>query len=111
MYYEYFKDVPVTDFKILETLLYEYPEKDLIVIKQDWEKIVQKIKECGENVTVPESLQPDRLETLLSEADKKKSNIIKVSPMSTILLYSKIASVLNKKSRCSVTNILNIKQL
>ena len=45
MYYEYFKDVPVTDFKILETLLYEYPEKDLIVIKQDWEKIVQKIKE------------------------------------------------------------------
>ena len=23
------------------------------------EKIVQKIKECGENVLVPESLQPD----------------------------------------------------
>ena len=45
MYYEYFKDVPVTDFKILETILYEYPEKDLIVIKQDWEKIVQKIKD------------------------------------------------------------------
>ena len=45
MYYEYFKDVPVSDFKILETLLYEYPEKDLIVIKQDWEKIVQKIRE------------------------------------------------------------------
>lgn len=45
MYYEYFKDVPVTDFKILETLLYEYPEKDLIVIKQDWEKIINKIKD------------------------------------------------------------------
>lgn len=44
MYYEYFKDVPITDFKILETILYEYPEKDLIVIKQDWEKIIQKIK-------------------------------------------------------------------
>ena len=45
MYYEYFKDVPVTDFKILETILYEYSEKDLIVIKQDWENIVQKIKD------------------------------------------------------------------
>lgn len=45
MYYEYFKDVPVTEFKILETLLYEYPEKDLIIIKQDWEKIIKKIKE------------------------------------------------------------------
>lgn len=44
MYYEYFKDMPIADFKILETLLYEYPEKDLIVIKQDWEKIIQKIK-------------------------------------------------------------------
>lgn len=44
MYYEYFKDKSIADFKILETLLYEYPEKDLIIIKQDWEKIVQKIK-------------------------------------------------------------------
>ena len=45
MYYEYFKDVPILDFKIIETFLYEYPEKDLIIIKQDWEKIVQKIKD------------------------------------------------------------------
>lgn len=45
MYYEYFKDVSVSDFKILETFLYEYPEKDLIVIKQDWENIVKKIRE------------------------------------------------------------------
>ena len=45
MYYEYFKDKSIADLKILETLLYEYPEKDLIVIKQDWEKIIQKIKD------------------------------------------------------------------
>ena len=36
------------------------------------EKIVQKIKECGENVLVPESLQPDRMETILSDAAGKK---------------------------------------
>lgn len=36
------------------------------------EKIVQKIKECGENVLVPDSLQPDRMETILSDAAGKK---------------------------------------
>lgn len=36
------------------------------------EKIVQKIKECGENVLVPDSLQPDRIETILSDAAGKK---------------------------------------
>ena len=36
------------------------------------EKIVQKIKECGENVLVPDSLQPDRMETILSDAAGRK---------------------------------------
>ncbi len=44
MHYEYLKDVSKEDFKIISAILYEYPEKDLIVIKQDWEKIIQKIK-------------------------------------------------------------------
>ncbi len=45
MYYEYFKNAKVADFKVLATILFEYPEKDLIIIKQDWEKIIQKIKD------------------------------------------------------------------
>ena len=44
MYYEYLKDVSIADFKIIGTILYEYPEKDLIIIKQDWAKIISKIK-------------------------------------------------------------------
>jgi DNA mismatch repair endonuclease MutH len=45
MYYEYLQDLEVKDFKITATTLYEYPESDLIIIKQDWAKIVQKIKD------------------------------------------------------------------
>lgn len=45
MYYEYVKELEVRDFKVLSAILFEYPEKDLIIIKQDWQKIVQKIRE------------------------------------------------------------------
>ncbi|MDD3593000.1 MAG: Sau3AI family type II restriction endonuclease [Candidatus Gastranaerophilales bacterium] len=45
MYYEYLKDLEVKDFKVLSAILFEYPEKDLIIIKQDWQKIVQKIRD------------------------------------------------------------------
>lgn len=45
MHYEHIKDIPKEDFKIVSAILYEYPEKDLIVIKQDWEKIITKIRE------------------------------------------------------------------
>lgn len=58
------------------------------------EMIVQKIKECGENVPVPESLQPDRLETLLSEADKKKSNIITPKRIAAVAAVACLACVL-----------------
>ncbi len=45
MYYEYIKDVDLADLKMVGSILYEYPAKDLIIIKQDWEKIANKIKE------------------------------------------------------------------
>ena len=33
------------DYRILNYLMYEYPEEDLLIIKQDWEYIVSKIRE------------------------------------------------------------------
>lgn len=33
-----------SDYKIINKLLFEYPEEDLIIIKQDWELIINKIK-------------------------------------------------------------------
>lgn len=44
MHYEYLKNISKEDFKIVSAILFEYPEKDLIIIKQDWEKIIAKIK-------------------------------------------------------------------
>lgn len=45
MHYEYIKGLSKDNFKIMSAILFEYPEEDLIIIKQDWEKIIQKIKE------------------------------------------------------------------
>lgn len=44
MFYEYIKGVSKYDLKIRYTMLFNYPEEDLIIIKQDWEYIINKIK-------------------------------------------------------------------
>ncbi|QDP99697.1 restriction endonuclease [Lysinibacillus fusiformis] len=44
MFYEWKKELNRGDYKIIETLLFEYPEKDLAVIKSDWALIQGKIR-------------------------------------------------------------------
>lgn len=43
-FYLWQKDVDIKDYKILETLLYDYPAADLEIIKDDWQIIQNKIK-------------------------------------------------------------------
>ena len=43
MFYLWEEGVPRSDYKIIKHLLYTYPEEDLLIIKQDWEIIVNKI--------------------------------------------------------------------
>lgn len=57
MFYEHMSDVPRYDWSISETILYEFPEEDLIIIKNDWETIVNKIRqgkaeELSEGMTI-----------------------------------------------------------
>lgn len=44
MFYLWEEGVPRSEYKIIKHLLYTYPEEDLIIIKQDWETIINKIK-------------------------------------------------------------------
>jgi len=44
MFYEYIKNVSKENWSIREACLFNYPEEDLIIIKSDWEKIIEKIK-------------------------------------------------------------------
>lgn len=44
MFYLWKEGVPRSEYKIIKHLLYTYPEEDLIIIKQDWETIIDKIK-------------------------------------------------------------------
>lgn len=45
MFYEFIEDMPLEDLKIFDSILYEYPEQDLKIIKNDWSIIIQKIKD------------------------------------------------------------------
>lgn len=44
MSYEYKKDIPKSDFVISSAVLFSFPMEDLMIIEQDWEKIIDKIK-------------------------------------------------------------------
>ena len=44
MFYEYIKGVEKGDLSIHKSVLYEYPEKDLLIIRDDWAKIITKIR-------------------------------------------------------------------
>lgn len=45
MFYKWLPKVDPRDFKIVEAILYEYPEQDLIIIRRDWEKLNQMIND------------------------------------------------------------------
>ena len=44
MFYLWEEGISRSDYKIIKHLLYTYPEEDLLIIKQDWEVIVNKIR-------------------------------------------------------------------
>lgn len=44
MSYEHRKDIPKSEFTIDRVILFSFPMKDLIIIEQDWEKIMSKIR-------------------------------------------------------------------
>ncbi len=44
MSYEHKYDVPKGDYKIDETILFSFPEEDLVIIEQDWAKIITKVR-------------------------------------------------------------------
>ena len=44
MFYEWQPDLDRKDFHIYKSILYQYPEEDLAIIKHDWETIVTKIR-------------------------------------------------------------------
>ncbi|MEK4698333.1 Sau3AI family type II restriction endonuclease [Solibacillus sp. FSL R7-0668] len=45
MFYKWVPKMDPRDYKILEAILYEYPEEDLIIIRRDWERLNQFINE------------------------------------------------------------------
>ena len=44
LFYEYKRDHHPGDFMFLKAILFKYPAEDLVIIKDDWQKIVEKIR-------------------------------------------------------------------
>ncbi len=44
MSYEHRKDVSKADYKIDKAILFSFPMEDLVIIEQDWEKIMSKVR-------------------------------------------------------------------
>lgn len=44
MSYEHFKDKPKAEYRIDKAILFSFPEEDLIIIEQDWEHIMDKVR-------------------------------------------------------------------
>jgi len=45
MSYEHKSEIPKSEFKIDATVLFQFPDEDLVIIEQDWEKIISKIRQ------------------------------------------------------------------
>lgn len=44
MSYEHVKNKPKTEYRIDKAILFSFPEEDLIIIEQDWERIMDKVR-------------------------------------------------------------------
>jgi len=73
MSYEHKYDVPKGDYTIDKAVLFSYPEEDLAIIEQDWEKIIDKVR-AGEAHLITEG------DTLYLAACTKGASAASVRP-------------------------------
>lgn len=98
MSYEHKSNVPKSDFTIDAAILFSFPTTDLIIIKQDWEKIIAKIRRgeahlitegdtfylaaCTKGATAATSLRKQPFNTILA---KQRAYSLKSSYMTHVL--------------------------
>ena len=73
MSYEHRKDVPKADYRIDKAILFSFPMEDLVIIEQDWEKIISKVR-SGQAHLITEG------DTLYLAACTKGANASSVRP-------------------------------
>lgn len=88
MSYEHKENIPKYEFKIDEAVLFSFPIEDLIIIEQDWQKIMQKIRQ-GKAHEISEG------DTLYLGACTKgaNSNSLRKQPFSDILAKQRAYSL------------------
>lgn len=89
LFYLYQKDIGMLDFVFLKSVLWKLPEKDLLIIRQDYETIISKIK-SGNAHLISES------DTMYLAACRKGSGgekDLRVQPFSKIKAYQRAFSL------------------
>lgn len=97
MFYLWEKEIERGDYRIIKSILFDYPEEDLEIIKDDWEIIVNKIKkgkahELSEGdtnylgaCTKGASRKSVRVQPFSEEPAKQRAFSLKQSYMTTIV--------------------------
>lgn len=97
MSYEHLKNKPKTEYRIDRTILFSFPEEDLIIIEQDWLRIMEKVRgglahEISEGDTLylaactkGASSESVRTQPFSSIAAKQRAYSLKASYMTHIL--------------------------
>lgn len=88
MSYEHKADIPKADFTIDAAILFSFPEEDLLIIKQDWKTIIDKIK-AGQAHLITEG---DTL-YLAACTKGKDSSSVRQQPFSPILAKQRAYSL------------------
>lgn len=88
MSYEHKKDVPKAEFTIDKAILFSFPMEDLIIIEQDWNKIISKVR-LGQAHLLTEG------DTLYLAACTKGANAssVRQQPFSSILAKQRAYSL------------------
>ncbi len=92
IFYLYEKGVSKWDLRYIYTVIWQLPEKDLLIIRQDFDTIVNKIKKGFSDIPAPRrafSLKPAYMRTILSYVkDQKRSDVsnIEIPSMGTGLV-------------------------
>lgn len=98
MSYEYHKDKPKTEFTVDRAVLFSFPTEDLMIIEEDWRKIIAKIR-AGQAHLITEG------DTLYLAACTKGANASSVRPQPFNSIKAKQRAYSLKSSY--MTRILN----
>ena len=117
LFYLWRKELNRGDYPIIKSLLHQFPEEDLLIIKKDWETIIQKIKEgkaheLSESDTNYLGAAPKGAssKSLRTQPFSEKKAMQRAYSLKTTYMTSLIREVINGEQLQSITDADHLKK-